>query len=167
MGYRATVVWSGAAEAWLEGLSKAKGARMKKAALQSAVRFWQDRHLEGHFTAAAATKYRYKKRSLRTKFAQRGKKLSDPRPLFETGDSFDRATGLPMRVTVRAGVGRGNLSVPWYIKMRPKSRNAPPMGEEMTRIIPREERVIARHIEKVIAELMGKSTKRGKKHIIQ
>jgi len=120
---------------------------------------WFRTKLRGHFTEGAKGKYGYKRRSSKYRKYKRRVK-GHLQPIVYSGLTYAAAVGgTPL---IRAFPRRATLTLNTrnYVKMRPLTRNAPNLGEEMTRLTHQETRSIeaneAKYMEKEIVRIRVK-----------
>lgn len=108
-----------------------------KVGMQRTIRYWHRRYLRLHFAAGAAQRYGYKARvpqkGSRLSYRARKMKYKGHRaPLTWSGTARKMVT-LPIATRGTPKRATGTMYAPWYFSMRPKTRNAPALGEELIR----------------------------------
>ena len=136
--------------------------------------FWHRKYVKRHFNVGARSRYGYKPRSKKYLW-RKGQlikavasgivALNSRHDMVLTGLTRDKALGRPH---VKAWPTRAKLTMftPSYVKMKPNlsKRNAPNLGQELTRTIPEEKREMDRELERVV--IKGLRNIRGKYTVI-
>jgi len=103
--------------------------------------------------AHAEALYKYKPRSEKYLWRKRRKKHHQ-HPLVWTGRTRQQSSAL-YTITGTSRRVRGRMSLPWYVKMKPLRRNAPALGEELTRVTTREHRYLVTHLDKNVTRALN------------
>jgi hypothetical protein len=137
----ATVLWELSPQ-WL----KRNNRRMTKSTLRTIPLEWKKRFMMLHFKVGAELRYQYKKRSDRY-LRQKAKSKAEggkghKNPIAYTWRTRNRLVVQKGTVAGTATRAKGAWKVPWYIKMIPKTRNAPNLGKELTATRPLEAEIL-------------------------
>lgn len=138
-----------------------------KAGMTAVADLWHEKYIPFHFETFAAIKYGYQKRTPRTlikkkKAAAKGKAIKGGRVALVWSGTLERQ--MRRRGILRVFPKRFVLSKPAgsYITNRPRG-GRPNMVQELTKVLPGEERAMAKVFQEKTAELMN--TYRAKKRV--
>lgn len=83
----------------------------------TALRFWQQEILPGHFEEGAGSKYHYSRRTYKTQKTKR-EKYGHNKPIYMSGQAEDMLESTLIDTHGTSNVVRGTLHGPWYIGWR-------------------------------------------------
>lgn len=125
-------------------LMKRRHAVMMKAIMFKLPLVWQKMFLPEHFKPIAQMKYDYKERT--AKYLRRKQKAKGHQtPMVFSWRTRNKSTR-PPSITGTSRGAKGVFAMPWYIKMRPTTRNAPNLGVELVRTTEIETRQLAARV---------------------
>jgi len=124
-----------------------------KSAMFDVAKLWHRVMRPRHFKPGAEALYKYKPRSEKYLWRKRRKKHHQ-HPLVWTGRTRQQSSAL-YTITGTSRRVRGRMSLPWYVKMKPLRRNAPALGEELTRVTTREHRYLVTHLDKNVTRALN------------
>lgn len=129
-----------------------------KEGMRRSVKHWHRAFFPRKFEGSAYNRYQLKPRTVKYSRRKRRKKGHDR--AFEYSGQFKEMSRNPIRLSGTARQVKGRVASPWYVRMIPKTRDAPMLTAEAVKTIAAEARDMARIVAVTVRQLLGKIKKK-------